>query len=73
VEVQTEVRGSGAPVQLNYRLEKAADSWKIYDVNVAGFWLVSNYSKQFAPILSSGGIDGLLTRLAELNKSGPAS
>lgn len=69
VEVQTEVRGSNQPVALNYRVEKAGGGWKIYDVNVAGFWLVTNYTKQFTPILQSGGIDGLLTKLGELNKS----
>ncbi|MEF7616441.1 ABC transporter substrate-binding protein [Aquincola sp. MAHUQ-54] len=73
VEVQTEVRGAGQPVALNYRLENAAGGWKIYDVNVGGFWLVSNYTKQFSPILQSGGVDGLLAKLAELNKSGVKS
>lgn len=69
VEVQTEVRGAGQPVALNYRLENANGGWKIYDVNVAGFWLVPNYTKQFAPILQQGGVDGLLGKLGELNKS----
>lgn len=69
VEVQTEVRGVGQPVALNYRLENATGGWKIYDVNVGGFWLVPNYTKQFAPILQQGGVDGLLNKLAELNKS----
>lgn len=69
VEVQTEVRGQGQPVPLNYRLENAGGGWKIYDVNVGGFWLVPNYTKQFSPILQQGGIDGLLAKLAELNKS----
>ncbi len=68
VEVQTEVRGSGKPVPLNYRVEKSGGGWKIYDVNVAGFWLMANYQKQFQPILQQGGIDALLARLAELNK-----
>ena len=68
VEVQTEVRGSAKPVPLNYRVEKAGSGWKIYDVNVAGFWLMANYQKQFQPILQQGGIDALLARLAELNK-----
>lgn len=72
VEVQTEVRGQGQPVALNYRLENSS-GWKIYDVNVGGFWLVSNYTKQFAPILQQGGVDGLLAKLGELNKSGPKS
>ena len=38
--VRSEVRGKGDPIQLDYRLEKAGDGWKIYDVNVGGFWLV---------------------------------
>jgi phospholipid transport system substrate-binding protein len=67
--VRSEVRGKGDPIQLDYRLEKAGDGWKIYDVNVGGFWLVDAYKGQFAKDLSSGGIDALITRLAEKNKS----
>ena len=33
----------GEPVQLDYRLEKSGDGWKIFDVNVVGVWLVQNY------------------------------
>ncbi len=73
VEVQTEVRGAGQPVPLNYRLENANGGWKIYDVNVGGFWLVPNYTKQFAPILQQGGVDALLGKLAEINKGGAKS
>lgn len=67
--VRTEVRGKGDPIQLDYRLEKAGDGWKIYDVNVGGFWLVDAYKGQFAKDLSSGGIDALINRLADKNKS----
>ena len=67
--VRAEVRGKGDPIQLDYRLEKAGDSWKIYDVNVGGFWLVDAYKGQFAKDLSSGGLDALITRLADKNKS----
>ena len=48
VVVRTEIRGKGDPIQLDYRLEKAGDSWKIYDVNVLGVWLVENYRNSFA-------------------------
>jgi phospholipid transport system substrate-binding protein len=73
--VRTEVVGKGEPIELDYRLEKAADGWKIYDVNVGGFWLVEAYKGQFAKDLSSGGVDGLITRLTEKNRaaSAPAS
>ena len=43
VVVRTEVKGKGEPIQLDYRLEKQGDAWKIYDVNVLGVWLVETY------------------------------
>ena len=69
VVVKTEIRGQGDTVQLDYRLEKVADGWKIYDVNVLGVWLVENYRNSFAQEISAGGIDGLIAKLAERNKS----
>ena len=73
VVVKSEVRGSGEPIQLDYRLEKAGEGWKIYDVNVGGFWVVEAYKGQFAKDLSTGGLDALINRLAEKNKSKPAA
>ncbi len=74
VVVQTEVRGSGEPIKLDYRLDRPASDanapWKIIDVNVGGIWLVQNYRSQFATELSKGGVDGLIKALAERNKSG---
>ncbi len=69
VVVRTEVRGKGDPIQLDYRLEKSADGWRIYDVNVLGVWLVENYRNSFAQEISASGIDGLLVKLAERNKA----
>jgi phospholipid transport system substrate-binding protein len=69
VVVRTEVRGKGEPIQLDYRMEKRPDGWKIYDVNVLGVWLVENYRNSFAQEISAGGIDGLIAKLAERNKS----
>lgn len=71
VLVRTEVRGSGDPVQLDYRLEKTpgeAGGWKIYNLNVLGVWLVDTYRSQFAQEISAKGIDGLIAALAERNK-----
>ena len=59
----------GEPVQLDYRLEKAGDGWKIYDVNVLGVWLVENYRNQFSQEIAQKGIDGMLRDLAEKNRS----
>ncbi|MDQ6684321.1 MAG: ABC transporter substrate-binding protein [Pseudomonadota bacterium] len=69
VVVRTEIRGKGDPIQLDYRLEKAGASWKIYDVNVLGVWLGENYRNSFAQEIGANGIDGLINKIAEKNKS----
>jgi len=73
VVVRTEIKGKGDPIQLDYRLEKAGDSWKIYDVNVLGVWLVENYRNSFAQEIGANGIDGLIAKMAERNKSAAAA
>lgn len=72
VVVRTEVLGRGDPIQLDYRLEKAATGWKIYDLNVLGVWLVETYRTQFAQEINAKGIDGLIASLSERNKSNAA-
>lgn len=69
--VRTEFRKSrGAqPVEVNYRLAKTTDGWKIYDVNVMGVWLGLVYQESFAGEISRGGIDGLIHSLSEKNKA----
>jgi phospholipid transport system substrate-binding protein len=70
VTVRTQaVPSRGDPIQLDYRLEKTAAGWKIYDVNVLGVWLVENYRNTFAGEINRGGIDGLIKSLAERNKA----
>lgn len=70
VLVRTELRGKGDPIQLDYRVEKTADgAWKVYNMNVMGIWLVENYKTQFAQEINTKGMEGLITSLAERNKS----
>jgi len=69
VIVRTEVLGRGDPIQLDYRMEKTAAGWKIYDLNVLGVWLVETYRTQFAQEISAKGVDGLIASLAQRNKS----
>ena len=70
VVVQSEVRGKGESIKLDYRLDKFSEAWKIIDVNVGGIWLVQNYRSQFAGELAKGGLDGLINTLVEKNKAG---
>jgi phospholipid transport system substrate-binding protein len=70
--VQTEVKGKGEPIQLDYRLEKTPGEgagWKIFDLNVLGIWLVENYRSQFSKEINAGGVDGLIKSLSDRNKS----
>ncbi len=68
VVVRTEiVQRRGEPIQLDYRMEKRADGWKIYDLNVLGVWLIETYRSQFGQEISAGGIDGLIKSLAARN------
>ncbi|MCU0762460.1 MAG: ABC transporter substrate-binding protein [Hydrogenophaga sp.] len=69
VVVRSEVRGRGEPVQLDYRMEKTPEGWKIYDLNVLGLWLVETYRTQFSQEINARGIDGLIAALSQRNKS----
>lgn len=62
------VPGRGDPIQLDYRVEKGDGGWKIYDVNVAGVWLVENYRSSFASEINQNGIDGLIKALTDRNR-----
>jgi phospholipid transport system substrate-binding protein len=70
VVVRTQVVPSkGDPIQLDYRLEKGEQGWKIFDINILGVWLVENYRNEFASRISQDGVDGLIKSLAERNKA----
>ena len=72
VVVRTEVKGRGDPIALDYRLEKTPGEgagWKIYNLNVMGVWLVETYRSQFAQEMNAKGVDGLIEKLAQRNKS----
>ncbi len=69
VIVRTQVVATrGDPIQLDYRLEKSGNTWKIYDINILGVWLVENYKSQFSSQVNAGGIDGLIKTLSDRNK-----
>ncbi|MDY0963153.1 MULTISPECIES: MlaC/ttg2D family ABC transporter substrate-binding protein [Massilia] len=68
VEVRSQVNvARGEPITLNYRLSNEKGSWKIYDVNVLGAWLVQTYTSTFNSEISKNGVDGLIKRLADRN------
>jgi phospholipid transport system substrate-binding protein len=69
VIVRTVVVGKGEPIQLDYRLEKTDNAWRVYDINILGAWLIESYRNQFNDQVSKGGIDGLIQFLQQRNNS----
>jgi len=76
VVVRSVVINNGSPIQLDYRLYKTPQGWKVYDINVLGAWLIQAYQQQFSEQISQHGVDGLLQFLTQRNQqlaSGKAS
>jgi phospholipid transport system substrate-binding protein len=75
VRVRTEIKQSGAGknIELDYYLEKSGAAWKVYDIEVGGISLVTNYRESFASEVRNNGIDGLVKSLQAKNKSGEAA
>ena len=69
VRVRTEIKQSGAkPIELDYSLGKTASGWKVYDIEVGGVSLVTNYRETFATEIRNNGIDGLIKTLQTKNQ-----
>ena len=64
--VRTLLVSPGKPdMRINYRLKKVNGEWRIIDVDVEGIWLVDNYRNQFASVVNTDGLEGLIKSLRE--------
>ncbi|NRO96408.1 hypothetical protein GWC77_10735 [Paraburkholderia sp. NMBU_R16] len=68
VVVRSAVINNGQPVELDYRLYKTPQGWRVYDLNVAGAWLIQAYQQQFAQKINESGVSGLIQFLTERNQ-----
>ncbi|HYN78513.1 MAG TPA: ABC transporter substrate-binding protein [Lamprocystis sp. (in: g-proteobacteria)] len=74
VTVPTEVRAPGAtPIPIDYRMYNNGAGWKVFDVIVNNASLVSNYRSSFSTEIRQHGIDGLITKLGEMNRKGQSN
>jgi len=76
VVVRSVVLNNGSPIELDYRLYKTPQGWKVYDINVLGAWLIQAYQQQFNEQIQQHGVDGLVQFLTQRNQqlaSGKAS
>jgi len=46
--VRTIEPGKNGQVQIDYRLYKSPQGWRVYDMNVLGAWLIQAYQQQFS-------------------------
>jgi phospholipid transport system substrate-binding protein len=70
VMVPTRIASSGAPpIPINYRLKRDDSGWLVYDVVIDGVSLITNYRSQFTAEVRRGGIEGLISSLAQKNRS----
>ncbi|WP_179403073.1 MlaC/ttg2D family ABC transporter substrate-binding protein [Burkholderia guangdongensis] len=68
VVVRTVAMNNGQPVQIDYRLYKTAQGWRVYDLNVLGAWLIQTYQQQFNEKIQQSGVDGLIQFLSQRNQ-----
>lgn len=74
VRVRTDVKQSGGkPIPMDYYLEKTPNGWKVYDMEVGGVSLVTNYRSTFSQEIRASGIDGLIHSLQTKNQSGTSA
>jgi len=70
VSVKTQIlQPGGQPVAVDYSLVKADSGWKVYDIVIESVSLVTNYRSQFSNEIRQNGLDSLIKKLADKNKS----
>ncbi|MHC4270420.1 MAG: MlaC/ttg2D family ABC transporter substrate-binding protein [Planctomycetota bacterium] len=68
VQIPTSVLYNGRRFSILYKMFKAKNVWKIYDVEVEGVSLIKTYRSQYLHVLKKDKIEGLLTKLREQKK-----
>lgn len=53
----------GSEVPIDYRMHRVDNRWLVYDVNIEGVSLVSNYRTQFNKIVQTEGYEALVLKL----------
>jgi len=54
---------NGTDVPIDYRMLKKGDRWMVYDVNIEGVSLVSNYRTQFNKIIQTSSYNDLVQKM----------
>ncbi len=69
VKVKTEVtQAGGAAIPLDYSLRRGKEGWQVYDIQVDGISLVTNYRSSFDREINKNGVEGLIKLLSDRNQ-----
>jgi phospholipid transport system substrate-binding protein len=63
----------GRSAKVEYEMEKTPTGWKAFDVTLEGVSLVTSYRGSFGDQIQQAGVDGLIQKLADTNRSASAS
>ena len=67
-DIETKILKGPKEFPVGYRMHRAEDQWKVYDVTIEGVSIVNNFRSQFAKILANASVAELLTRLRTKQK-----
>jgi len=69
VTVRTNIPQEGQfPLPVNYSMELIDGEWKVYDVEIDGLSLVTNYRTTFAREINKSGLEDLISTLEERSR-----
>ena len=69
VKVKTEVtQAGGSAIPLDYSLRRGKEGWQVYDIQVDGISLVTNYRSSFDREVNKNGVEGLIKLLSDRNQ-----
>jgi phospholipid transport system substrate-binding protein len=68
VQVPTILLSKGKEYSMLYKMFKAKDGWKVYDIVIEGVSLIHTYRSQYNHILKSGEVEDLLVKMREKKK-----
>lgn len=68
IRMQLRPTGGGQPIPVNYRMHWRDEAWKVYDVNIEGVSLVTNYRNSLGSQFASQGVEGVIELLRERNR-----
>ena len=59
-KVMATVSSNDQKTQIAFKLYETADTWKLYDMDIAGVSLLKSFRMEFESALKSGGLDALI-------------